>query len=148
MTALETSVDVDVPPEDVYRFIADGYAENHPRWDAGIVAVELEDLVQAGARGSESRRFLGRASTTHFEVVAAERPSRLVLRNDPAVWALTRTHRIVTLEPARTRLSLTFDMQPHALWFRLVYPLVRPMLRRQVRATVRKLGNVLEQSSH
>ena len=148
MTAFETSVEVDVPPEDVYAFIADGYAVNHPRWDAGIVAVELEDLVQPGTRGSECRRFLGRTSTTHFEVVAAERPSRLVLRDDPAVWALTRTYRIVALGPARTRLSLTFDMRPRALGFRLVYPLVRPLLRRQVRTTVRNLGDVLEQRSH
>ena len=145
MTVFDARVDIAAPPEEVYGFVADGYAANHPRWDEGIVAVDVQGPVQPGARGSESRRFLGRTSTTHFEVLAADRPSRLVLRNEPAVWALTRTYQIVALGAAGTRLTLTFDMQPRALGFRLAYPLVRPLLRRQVRTTVRHLGQVLEQ---
>ena len=144
MTVFAVSVDVAAAPEAVYRFVADEYADNHPRWDADIVAVQLDGLVRAGARGCETRRFGPRAVTTRFEVLAAERPSRLVLRDEPAAWALTRTYEICRLGPESARLTLVFDMQPRALAFRLAYPLVRRLLRRQVRATVNRLGRLVE----
>lgn len=147
MSAYSVSVDIAVPPESVYRFIADDYAVNHPRWDPGIVHVDLDGPVRPGVRGRETRRFLGRTSTTRFEALVAEPPSRLVLRDEPAIWALTRTYDIVRLGPAATRLTLMFDMQPRALGFRLAYPLIRPLLRRQVRATVEHLGEVLARSA-
>ncbi len=146
MNACRTSVEVPVGPTAAYRFIAENYAANHPRWDAGIQHVNLPNPVAAGARGSEVRRFLGRESTSHFEVLAAEPPRRFVLRDEPAVWALTRTYTIEPFRPGVSRISLEFDMRPRALAFRLAFPLVGRLIRRQVRATVRQLGEVLTEA--
>ena len=147
MNAFRTSVEVPVEPTAAYRFIAENYAANHPRWDAGIQRVHLSGPVAPGARGSEVRRFLGRESTSQFEVLGAEPPRRFVLRDEPAVWALTRTYTIEPLRPGVTRIGLEFDMRPRALGFRLAFPLIIRMIHRQVRATVRELGKVLTQAS-
>lgn len=143
MTPLRVSVEVPASPEAVYRFIADEYAVNHSRWDEGIVGVDLDEPVRPGACGREVRRFLGIRGTTHFEVLTAVRPSRLVLRDEPGVWELIRTYEISPLEPVGARVTLVFDMRPRALWFRLVDPLLRPAMQRQVRATVARLGQLL-----
>ena len=143
MSAFAVSVDVPVAPAEAYGFVADGYAQNHPRWDEGIVRVDLAGPVRPGARGSEVRRFLGRDGVTRFTVVAADRPGRLVLRDDPATWELTRTYRFDPAPDRGTRLSLHFDMTPRAPLFRLAFPVVGPLVRRQVRATVARLGALL-----
>ena len=143
MSGLEVAVTVPVPPAAAFAFVADGYAENHPRWDTGIVRADLATPVRPGARGSEVRRFLGRDRVTSFTVLAADRPDRLVLRDDPAIWELTRTYRFQPAPGGGTQLSLHFDMTPRARLFRLVYPLVGPLIGRQVRATVARLGDVL-----
>jgi hypothetical protein len=130
-------------PEVAYAFVADGSAVNHPRWDAGIVRVDLAGPVVPGARGSEVRRFLGRESTIRFAVLAAERPARLVLREEPGTWNLTRTYRFEPAPGGGTRLSLDFDMTPRARVFRVLFPALRPLIHRQVRATVDRLGAVL-----
>jgi hypothetical protein len=57
------SVDVPVTDRAAYRFVADEYAANHPRWDNGILSVDLDGPVRSGASGSEVRRFLGARST-------------------------------------------------------------------------------------
>ena len=143
MSGFEVSVDVPLDPGAVYGFVADRYAENHPRWDAGIVRVDLAGPVRPGIRGSEVRRFLGRERVTRFTVLAADRPGRLVLRDDPATWELTRTYRFDPTPDGGTRLSLQFDMAPRARLFRLGFPVLGPLIRRQVRATTGRLGVLL-----
>ena len=147
MTGFEVCVDVPLDTPAAYGFVADGYAANHPRWDAGIVRVDLAGPVVEGARGSEVRRFLGRETVTCFTVVAADRPVRLVLRDDPATWELTRTYRFDPVPDGGTRLSLQFDMAPRSRLFRLAFPVVVPLIRRQVRATIGHLGTVLADQS-
>lgn len=147
MNAFRTSVEVPVAPDVAYRFIAEDYAANHPRWDAGIQRVDLPGPVALGARGSEVRRFLGRETSTRFEVLAAEPPHRFILRDEPAVWALTRTYTMDPLGPGASRVSLEFDMRPRALGFRLAFPLIGRLIHRQVRSTLRRLGEVLTQAS-
>jgi hypothetical protein len=146
MNAFRTSVEVPVGAAAAYRFIAENYAANHARWDAGIQRVDLPGPVVPGARGSEVRRFLGRKSASRFEVLAAEPPRRFVLRDEPAIWALTRSYTIDALGPGASRVALDFDMRPRALGFRLAFPLVGRLIRRQVRATVRQMGEVLTQA--
>lgn len=143
MSATEVSVTVPVDPAGAFAFVADGYAANHPRWDPGIVRVDLEGPVGPGVRGSEVRRFLGRDRRTRFTVVAADRPSRFVLRDDPATWALTRTYRFTPAPAGGTDLCLVFQMEPRAPLFRLFFPVLGPLIRRQVRATVEHLGALL-----
>lgn len=147
MSSFCVRVRTPVDPATAYRFVADGYADNHPRWDDDVVAVHLDGPVRPGVRGSEVRRFLGRDRTTRFEVLAADPPRRLVLRDDPAVWELTRTYEFAPDDTGGTRLSLDFAMTPRSALFRLAYRLgVGRLIRGQVQSTVHHLGRVLAES--
>lgn len=127
-----------------YAFVADGYFQNHRRWDKGLA--DLVDLgsgpMAPGRRGREVRRFLGE-QTTEFEVVAAEPGRRLVLRDEPGVWSLTRTY---AFEPRAGGSTVTFlfDMAPRAAWFRVVHPLARLAIAAQVRRNMGRLQALLE----
>lgn len=93
-------------------------------------------------RGTETRRFLGTQTTT-FEITELTPKRRLVLHDDPHVWTLTRTYQIAPHGQGAT-VTFDFDMSPRAWWFRLVHPLVRPLIQRQVRANMARLRTLLE----
>lgn len=95
-------------------------------------------------RGKEVRRFLGTQVTT-FRVAEYEPHRRFSLQDDPGVWALERTYEI---EPRHDGALVTFvfDMLPRARWFRLLHPLVRGVIQRQVRANMNRLQALLSQT--
>ncbi len=127
-----------------YRWVADGWSQHHPLWDDGVVRASLPTPATAGARGTDTRRFFGRLSTSAFEVVTADPPSRLVLRDEPGQWALTRTYTFTPSSDGGSRVSLQFDMQLRALPLRVLRPVLAPVISRQVRRTVRELGALLD----
>lgn len=141
---LRVRFDVAAPIEDVRRFVIDEYFTNHTRWDRGLldlVALDGES-TRPGARGRETRQFLGRQET-EFEIVEVT-DTRLRLRDEPSAWTLERTYE---LEPsgAGTTVTFTFAMEPNRGLFRLAYPLSRPVIARQVRRNMDELAGLLEQ---
>jgi hypothetical protein len=141
---LQVRFDVAASIDDVRRFVIVDYFTNHTRWDRGLLElVPLDDwTVQPGARGRETRQFLGRKET-EFEIVEVT-DTRLRLRDEPSAWTLERTYE---LEPSETGTSLTFTfaMEPNHWLFRLVYPLARPLIARQVRRNMGALAGLLDQ---
>lgn len=141
---LQVRFDVAAPIEDVHRFVISGYFANHTRWDRGLLElVALGDgAVRPGARGSETRQFLGRQET-EFEIVEVT-DTRLRLRDEPSAWTLERTYELEPVETG-TRVTFTFAMDPNSGLFRLVYPIARPVIARQVRRNMDVLAGLLDQ---
>lgn len=139
----DVEFEVPVPVERAWAFVVDGYVANHHRWDPGVLATETlaDGPMRPGLRGRERRRFFGEQITT-FEVSDVVPGELLRLRDDPATWELTRTYTFADT-PHGCRLTFTFDMTPRRPWFRLLYPAVRHLIERQVRANMRRLASLL-----
>lgn len=136
--------EVPVSAAQAYDFIATNYFVNHTSWDPGVVSTEPldEGPVRRGLRGREVRRFLG-TQVTSFEVTEYDDSGHtFALRDDPGVWDLERTYQV---EPHRdgARVTFVFDLTPRARWFRLVHPLARGSIHRQVRANMDRLQGLL-----
>lgn len=141
---LQVRFDVAAAIEDVRRFVIDDYFANHTSWDRGLLELVALDggPVRPGARGRETRQFLGRQET-EFEIVEVA-DTRLRLRDEPSAWTLERTY---DLEPSETgtRVTFTFAMEPNRGLFRLVYPVARPIIAKQVRRNMDVLARLLDQ---
>jgi hypothetical protein len=142
---LDTTVEVWVPrpPEAVFAFVAEGFFDNHPRWDPAVEMVkDTPGPVAVGARGREIRRFLGR-QVAEVEVTAFEPPSRFALRNRSGPFELDRAF---SFEPVNggTGIRFSFRMRPRPLPLRLAFPLLRRPIARQVHANIARLGQLLD----
>lgn len=142
---LTVNFTVTTPPSAAFDYMVTDYFAHHPLWDPGVVATEPldEGPMRPGLRGEETRRFLG-SRTTRFTVVAVEPGQRLVLRDEPGVWELTRIYEF-TPDQRGTAVTFHFDMTPRARWFRLLHPAVRPLIDRQVRTNMERLRQHLSQ---
>lgn len=141
---LQVHFDVAAPIEEVRGFVIEDYFANHTSWDRGLLElVALDDgPVRPGARGRETRQFLGRQET-EFEIVEVT-DQRLRLRDEPSAWALDRTYELEASETG-TRVTFTFAMEPKGSLFRLVYPVARPVIARQIRRNMEVLAELLDQ---
>jgi hypothetical protein len=142
---LDTTVEVRVPraPEAVFAFVAQGFFDNHPRWDPAVEMVkDTPGPVALGARGREIRRFLGR-QVAEIEVTAFEAPTRFAFRNRSGPFQLDR---VFSFEPVNggTRIRFNFRMRPRPLPLRLAFPLLQRSIVRQVHANIARLSQLLD----
>jgi hypothetical protein len=144
MAGLSVAVDVavDRPPDDVWRYVVEGYFDHHSSWDPAIV--EMVKLtpgeIAVGTRGREVRRF-GAKQAADFEVTALVRPERFSFRNTSGPFAVERSYR---LRPADrgTVLSFSFEMRPKGV-MHLLFPLLRNTIAAQVRANIARIPTLV-----
>ena len=79
MPSHTSTVTISKPVEQEFDYIARGYVENHPLWDAACVSTSKTSggPLDAGSTGVEVRRDGGREAAYEFEVTAFEE-SRLM----------------------------------------------------------------------
>ena len=130
--------------EEVWRYVAEGYLDHHGRYDPAVVSMRLltDGPIGVGAVGEEGRRLAGRVQRTRFEVTAFDQPRLFALSDRTGPFALERSY---TFEkhPAGTRVSFRFTMSPRGP-VRLVFPLLRAPIARQVRANIARLPDAIE----
>jgi hypothetical protein len=142
---LDTTVEVRVPraPAAVFAFVAEGFFDNHPRWDPAVaMANDTPGPVAVGTRGREVRRFLGR-QVAEVEVTAFQPPRRFALRNRSGPFELDRAFSFEPVDGG-THIRFSFRMRPRPLPLRLLFPLLRPTISRQVHANIARLGQLLD----
>jgi hypothetical protein len=128
---------------EVWSFVVDGFFANHPKWDPAITECRrLDDGPLApGSRGLEVRHFGGEQRAT-FEITEVAKQQRFSFRNLSGPFELVRTY---TLAPADggTRLAFSFQMSPKGA-MKLLFPLFRRTIDRQVRANIARLAALLD----
>ena len=143
---LEVSTRINRPVDDVFEFVAVNHFRNHPRWDPNIV--ELSP-TQSGpvAVGSTARvqRRKG-AENEVLEVVEFEPPRRFSTRDNIGPFLLSVTCLIEPVERRTSRLILIADTTV-AGPMRIVAPLLRPVFARQMRKSLRRIKEMVEQES-
>jgi ligand-binding SRPBCC domain-containing protein len=141
---VEESVEINRPPEEVFDYVAN--RENLPEWSAPIQEVRKEtqsSLVEEGARFTSVATLLGRRFETPFEVSVHDPPRRHTDRSMGGPFPQEYTHIFEKVEGGGTRLTEVTDGEPGG-FFRLAGPLLEMAGRRQFRADLETLKDLLE----
>jgi uncharacterized protein YndB with AHSA1/START domain len=143
---IEESVEIDRPPEEVFAYVAD--PEHLPEWSGIVQEVRKEGQGQPreGDRFTTAAKFLGRRFETPMEVVAHEPPRRHSDRSTGGPFEQEYTFVVEETEGGGTRLTQVAEGEPGG-FFRLVGPLLEMAGRRQFRADLETLKDLLEARS-
>jgi hypothetical protein len=103
--------------DDCFRFVADDFFRNYPRWSPEVV--ELMPLsrgpVRVGSLARQVRVDFGRRTADTFRVIALERGRRLTFQGVSSPFLVD--YRFETLD-GQTRLVFTFVLSRLDLWMR------------------------------
>ncbi len=142
---VEVSVVIERPIEEVFAYVAD--PENLPEWASTVLEVHKDGsgLLQEGQTFTSVGKFLGRRLEMPFEVSAHEPPRLHSHRSTggpiPNEWTLTFEE-----EQGGTRYTEVVEGEP-GRFFKLVGPLLEAAGRRQLRADLGTLKDLLEAES-
>jgi carbon monoxide dehydrogenase subunit G len=145
MNPVRVTIDVPQPREPVFDFL--DVMSNHEPFTNHM----LQDWDYSGPErgiGSKARvsvRAAGRAETVEIEVIAAERPKRIVERNTGAGGRRvgTGTYLLDELPGGHTRIAFEYAWQSAPLSERLAAPIVRAILRRGNQRAMERLAEQL-----
>lgn len=134
---------IDRPPAIVFDFVARDHWRNHPRWDPNILEITpLESgAIRAGSRARVRRK--GGSGDEVLEVLAFEPDSRWVSRSQIGPFSLEMTAVIEPAEEAASRLTLIADTRAQGA-VRYLLPVLAPVFRRQMRASLKRIGEMVE----
>ncbi len=140
---VEESIEINRPVEEVFSYAAD--PKHFPEWSGIILEVQQEapGSLREGDRFTTVSKFLGRRFETPFERIGIEPNRRYTDRaaGGPVPdQAWTYTFEEVQ---AGTRLTRAVEGEPGG-FFKLAEPLIERALKRQVRADLETLKDLLE----
>ncbi len=140
---IEVSVEIDRPREEVFAYVAN--PQNLPEWSGMVLEVheETEGQLQEGGRLTVVAKFLGRRFETPYEWTSHD-PDRLF--KDRAAggpipdqdW----TYTFEEVSESTTRLTRKVEGEPGG-FFKFADPLIERALKRQVRADLETLKDLL-----
>jgi uncharacterized protein YndB with AHSA1/START domain len=146
MTSLESQIDIDVPPQDVFAYMTD--PTHFPEWQRDVVAVRMNE----GARGTPGDRFTttrwigGRQRTMTQEITEVDRPRRWSARG---VDGPVRPHATTVIESLdggrRSRVRAELDFEASGLATALL-PLVRRQASKVAPVSYQNLKEILERA--
>ena len=140
----EESVVINRPPQEVFDYVAN--RENLPEWSSPILEVQKQTqgpLTEEGARYTTVAKALGRRFQTPFEVTVHDPPRRHTDTSRGGPFPQEYTHIFEEVEGGGTRLTEVTEGEPGG-FFRLVGPLLEASGRRQFRADLETLKDLLE----
>ena len=142
MTRITTSLEIDRPATEVFGYFSD--LDNRPRWIGVLERVvrDPNEPVRVGSRWREVNRMWGLRFTVDVELIDLEPDRRWIDRvsTGPVPMELG-----FTFEPrgGSTALHGFVDLQASGP-FRALVPLMRPVLRRQLRGDMQRLKREVE----
>jgi uncharacterized membrane protein len=147
---VEESVELNRPVQEVFSYTTN--PENFPEWAATVIEVRQEDapgeeedpLNREGERFTLMQQALGRRFEAPFEVIAYEPNRRYAHRSTeghPVSVTMDFTYEQVSSEG--TRFTPRIEAEPGG-FFGLVGPVLERVIRRQMRANLETLKDLLE----
>jgi hypothetical protein len=130
------------PVEEVFDFLAD--IRNETRWNPRIIRIDKTSPGPLGAGATFEGRYQG-LGTLRTQLVEYERPTRLSFRSAGPRMRIAGTF---MLSPVgnETSIALRANLEPQGI-FKLLAPLMGPVIQRQNRAAAVRLKQALEASS-
>ena len=133
---------IDRPAAEVFAFLAD--ASNNPKWQKGMVSCRWTDEgpIQVGAHYQQEARFLGRAIVSKFVVTELIEGRSISIKTVESTFPIQVT-RSVEKTPTGCVAIAEVSGEPSGI-FKLLGPLMRPMLESSVKKDYRRLRELLE----
>ena len=144
MKPVRVTTDVPYPPEDVYDFL-DVMANHEPFTNHMLRDWEYSGPDRGiGSKAKVRLDAVGRSDTVEIQVIAAERPTRIVEQNLSAGGRriATGTYTLERLPTGSTRIAFEYAWKQAPLADRAAAPVVRAILRR---ANKRALARLVEE---
>jgi carbon monoxide dehydrogenase subunit G len=140
---IEEIVEIDRPLEEVFSYVTN--PENLPEWSSLVLEVrkEAEGDLQEGDRFTTAAKFLGRRFETPFQVSDHEPHQRHADRSMGGPFEQEYIYTFEETGEEGTRLTWVAEGEPGG-FFRLVGPLLERAGRRQFRADLQNLKDMLE----
>jgi ligand-binding SRPBCC domain-containing protein len=141
---VEENVVINRPPQEVFDYVAN--RQNLPEWSSPVLEVRSETqgpLEEVGTRFTTVAKSLGRTFETPFEVIVHDPPHRHTDRSIGGPFPQEYTHIFEEVEGGGTRLTEVTQGEPGG-FFRLAGPLLEMAGRRQFRADLETLKDLLE----
>jgi carbon monoxide dehydrogenase subunit G len=145
MRPVQVTTEVPCPREQVYDFL-DVMSNHEPFTNHMLQDWRYEGPERGvGSKASVTASAGGRTDSIQIEVVAAERPTRIVERNVGAGGrrVANGTYVLTQLPDGGTRITFEYAWQRAPLSERLASPLVRGVLRRANERSMRRLADQL-----
>lgn len=145
MTKIKQSVVIDRTPDQVWDYVHD--LSNDPAWQSSVLrSRQLTDgPTGIGTKIAEDRRFLGQRFKTAYEVTEYEPTTRSAIKTTSGPIPASGFH---AFEPsdAGTPFTMGVEMAAHG-FFKLAEPVFARMARREIRANLANLKDLLEAGS-
>lgn len=144
MAPFTASIDVNRPQEDVFAYLSN--LARHGEWQSQIqeVTVETDGPTRVGSRARERRKPAhGPAMTASYEITEFDPPRKSSFKGLDGPVRVAGT---VTVEPSGegSRVTLDIDLTAHGLVGKLVAPMARREMRKQVPLDQQRLKEKLE----
>jgi hypothetical protein len=145
MYATTVVLDVRCDAQHAFDHIARGFFENHSRWDPAVKEMIRDDdgPVGLGTTGREVRSVPGNNVVSAVQVTRFEPDRRFGFRTtsgpmlEVVDWAIEAT-------PAGSRVTMALAFTPLARSMRVLAPLLRRVIPRNVRANTERLRAALD----
>jgi carbon monoxide dehydrogenase subunit G len=127
----------------VYRFIAEDFARNYPRWSPEVRELRMmsKGPLRVGSLARQVRVDQGRRTESTFKITQMEPQRRLTFQGTSFPFVVD--YRLEAKE-AKTRLTFTFELRRLDLMMRPFEKLIRVAVKEGAEQTVRNLKHLIE----
>jgi uncharacterized membrane protein len=136
--------DIARPADEVFAFLDE--VTNNTQWLRGMVSCtwRTDPPVRVGSRYEQVARFLGREIRTTFEVTEHEAGRRVTIASrEGSSFPLSVTREVIPRGVAACTVIETVESDPSG-FYRIATPLLRALVRRNIRRDYRRLRTLLE----
>ncbi|SCY01392.1 Polyketide cyclase / dehydrase and lipid transport [Nitrosospira sp. Nl5] len=136
---------IECPPDQIFRYLGDGFFENYPKWSPEVVELEsiTDGPLKLGTIARQVRIDQGRRTETKFTIDVYEPNKRLgfVGVSDP----FRCTYELRDINSGRSaELIFTFELSEIQMFMRPFEKLIRIVVQEGAERTVRNLKQLTE----
>ncbi len=144
MPEIRGTIDIARPVEDVFAYLKE--PKNNIEWESGVVESEMtsEGPIGVGSKGRRVEKYSGMGTDEGtWEVTQFEENKTMEIGFESDKFIGDGAFELESTDGA-TRLSYRFRGETKSFLFKLMMPLMMPMVKRQVRKDYGKLKEILE----
>lgn len=144
MVKAQASIEIERSPESVYRFVAEDFACNYPRWSPEVKTLEINTKgpLRVGSIGRQVRVDQGRRTESVFRITEMQPSKRLTFESDSPSFLVD--YHFAPHADDRTQLTFTFELRRLDLMMRPFEKLIRRAIQDGARRTVKNLKRLIE----
>ena len=143
MITTKIDIVIDRPAADVFAVLSD--VTQNPTWQNGMKSCvwTTEPPLRIGSRYEQKAQFAGKDINSVFEVVEHEPGRRLKATTISGTFPITFTRWVEAKDDGSTRVQALIEGDSSGV-FRMLEPIIGPLVRRTIRKDYRKLKAMLE----